>query len=74
MDLINILTKYQKVLKQRVDDISVGLASGGISNTASATSYVYVDGDPVVHAIDQSDDGDDTDGNTVDDPTIVLLE
>lgn len=32
MDLINILTKYQKVLKQRVDDISVGLASGGISN------------------------------------------
>ena len=32
MDLINILTKYQKVLKQRVDDISVCLASGGISN------------------------------------------
>ena len=32
MDLVNILTKYQKVLKQRVDDISVGLASGGISN------------------------------------------
>ena len=45
-------------------------ASGGISNTASATSYVYVNGDPVVHARDQSDDGDDTDGNTENDPTL----
>ena len=47
--------------------------SGGISNTASATSYVYVNGDPVVHAIDQSDDGDDTDGNTENDPTLSYL-
>ena len=48
-------------------------ASGGISNTASATSYVYVNGDPVVHAIDQSDDGDDNDGNTENDPTLSYL-
>ena len=32
MDLINILGKYQKALKQRVDDISVSLTSGGISD------------------------------------------
>ena len=48
-------------------------ASGGISNTASATSYVYVNGDPMVHARDQSDDGDDTDGNTENDPTLSIL-
>jgi len=32
MDLINILTKYQKALKQRIDDISVSVTSGGISD------------------------------------------
>tara|TARA_R100001460_G_scaffold9664_2_gene23051 strand:- start:8728 stop:8937 length:210 start_codon:yes stop_codon:yes gene_type:complete len=32
MDLINIVTKYQKALKQRIDDISVSVTSGGISD------------------------------------------
>ena len=35
------------------------VASGGISNTASATSLVYNNGNPQVDAIDESDDGDD---------------
>ena len=48
-------------------------ASGGISNTASATSYYYENGEPKVDAIDQSDDGDDTDGNTENDPTLSYL-
>ena len=46
------------------------IPSGGISNTATATSYVYVDGSPVIKEQDKSDDGDDTDGNVDDDPTL----
>jgi uncharacterized repeat protein (TIGR01451 family) len=46
------------------------IPSGGISNTATATSYIYVDGNPVVKQQDVSDDGDDTDGNTDNDPTL----
>ena len=46
------------------------IPSGGISNTATATSYTYVEGNPVVKEQDRSDDGDDNDGNTEDDPTL----
>ncbi len=49
---------------------SANIASGGISNTATASSFVYIDGNPVIKAFDKSDDGDDTDGNTIDDPTL----
>ena len=46
------------------------IPSGGISNIATATSFIYVDGSPVVKEQDRSDDGDDTDGNTENDPTL----
>ena len=44
--------------------------AGGISNTASVTGTAP-GGDPVT---DTSDDGDDTDGNTTDDPTVLLID
>lgn len=44
--------------------------AGGISNTASVTGTTP-GGDPVT---DTSDNGDDTDGNTTDDPTILLID
>ena len=50
------------------------VASGGIKNTVTAISYHYPEGNPVILTQDVSDDGDDTDGNTVDDPTLATLE
>ena len=44
--------------------------AGGISNTASVTGTTP-GGDPVT---DTSDDGDDTDGNTTDDPTVLVID
>ena len=44
--------------------------AGGISNTASVTGTTP-GGDPVT---DTSDDGDDTDGNTTDDPAILIID
>ena len=44
--------------------------AGGISNTASVTGTTP-GGDPVT---DTSDNGDDTDGNTTDDPAILIID
>ena len=48
------------------------VTAGGVMNRVTATSYVYPNGNPTIYAQDASDDGDDTDGNTQDDPTITF--
>ncbi|MDG2147730.1 MAG: hypothetical protein P8K14_05905, partial [Flavobacteriaceae bacterium] len=53
--------------------LSGDVASGGIKNTVTAKSYHYPEGNPVVLTQDVSDDGDDTDGNTTNDPTLAYI-
>ncbi|MDG2396558.1 MAG: hypothetical protein P8M03_02770, partial [Flavobacteriaceae bacterium] len=53
--------------------VSGDISSGGVKNSVVATSYVFPEGVQTVLASDTSDDGDDTDGNVVDDPTKSYL-
>ena len=53
--------------------VSGDIPSGGVKNSVLATSYVFPGGIQTELASDTSDDGDDTDGNLVDDPTKSYL-
>ena len=48
------------------------VTAGGVMNQVIARAYVFPEGVQTLHAIDHSDDGDDTDGNTQDDKTITF--
>ena len=47
------------------------VTAGGVMNQAIARAYIFPEGVQTLRAIDHSDDGDDTDGNTEDDKTIT---
>jgi large repetitive protein len=49
--------------------VTADLAAGGLENTVTATGI----SDQDVSVSDVSDDGDDADGNTTDDPTVLVL-
>ncbi|MAW14797.1 MAG: hypothetical protein CMC25_00005, partial [Flavobacteriaceae bacterium] len=48
------------------------VTAGGVMNQVIARAYVFPEGVQTLHAIDHSDDGDDTDGNTQNDKTITF--
>ena len=53
--------------------VSGDIPSGGVKNSVIARSYIFPGGVQTELASDTSDDGDDTDGNLVDDPTKSYL-
>ena len=52
--------------------VGADVTAGGVMNQVVATSYIYPNGNATVYAQDESDDGDDEDGNTQDDETITF--